>query len=34
MHAPADLETNDNPVRFKERLGEVMKHKPVLEKPE
>ncbi len=32
--AARDLETDDDPERFKERLGKLMKHKPVPEKPE
>jgi hypothetical protein len=31
--AACDLETDDDPERFKERLGKLAKHKPV-EKPE
>lgn len=31
--AARDLETDDDPERFKERLKQVVKHKPV-EKPE
>ncbi len=31
--AARDLETDDDPERFKERLGKLVKHKPV-EKPE
>ena len=31
--AARDLEADDDPERFKERLGKLVKHKPV-EKPE
>lgn len=31
--AARELETDDDPERFKERLGKLVKHKPV-EKPE
>tara|TARA_R110000868_G_scaffold122877_2_gene325771 strand:+ start:7229 stop:7363 length:135 start_codon:yes stop_codon:yes gene_type:complete len=31
--AARDLKTDDDPKRFKERLGKLVKHKPV-EKPE
>lgn len=31
--AARDLETDDDPERFRERLGKLVKHKPV-EKPE
>ena len=31
--AARDLETDDDPERFKQRLGKLVKHKPV-EKPE
>ena len=31
--AARELETDDDPTRFKERLGKLVKHKPV-EKPE
>lgn len=31
--AARDLETDDDPDRFKERLGKLVRHKPV-EKPE
>jgi hypothetical protein len=31
--AAPDLETGDDPERFKERLGKLVKHKPV-EKPD
>ena len=35
MHkAAGQLETDDDPERFKERLGKLVKHKPVPEKPE
>jgi hypothetical protein len=33
MPAHANL-SNDDPERFKERLGKLVKHKPVPEKPE
>ncbi len=32
--AARQLETDDDPERFKERLGKLVKHKPVPEKPE
>lgn len=32
--AARELETDDDAQRFKERLGKVVKHKPVPEKPE
>jgi hypothetical protein len=32
--AARELETDDDPERFKERLGKLVKHKPVPEKPE
>jgi hypothetical protein len=32
--AARDLETDDDPERFKERLGKLVKHKPVPEKDE
>jgi len=32
--AARDLETDDDPERFKERVGKLVKHKPVPEKPE
>ncbi len=32
MQAARELETDDDPKRFKERLGNMVKHKPV-EKP-
>jgi hypothetical protein len=32
--AARQLETDNNPERFKERLGKLVKHKPVPEKPE
>jgi hypothetical protein len=32
--AARKLETDDDPERFKERLGKLVKHKPVPEKPE
>jgi hypothetical protein len=32
--AARELETDDDPDRFKERLGKLVKHKPVPEKPE
>ena len=32
--AARDLETDDDPKRFDERLGKLVKHKPVPEKPE
>ena len=28
-----ELETDDDPARFEERLGKLVKHKPVAEKP-
>jgi hypothetical protein len=31
--AARQLETDDDPERFKERLGRLVKHKPVPEKP-
>lgn len=31
--AARDLETDNDPARFKERLGKLVKHKPI-EKPE
>lgn len=31
--AARELETDDDPKRFKERLGKLVKHKPVPEKP-
>lgn len=31
--AARDLETDDDPKRFDERLGKLVKHKPVPEKP-
>lgn len=32
--AARDLETDDDPKRFDQRLGKLIKHKPVPEKPE
>ena len=32
--AARQLETDDDPERFKERLKKLVKHKPVQEKPE
>jgi hypothetical protein len=32
--AARELETDDDPQRFKERLKKLVKHKPVPEKPE
>lgn len=32
--AARQLGTDDDPERFKERLGKLVKHKPVPEKPE
>jgi len=32
--AARELETDDDPERFKERLGKLVKHKPVAEKDE
>jgi hypothetical protein len=32
--AARDLETDDDPKRFEERRGKLVKHKPVPEKPE
>jgi hypothetical protein len=32
--AACDLETDDDPARFKERLVKLVKHMPVPEKPE
>ena len=32
--AARELETDDDPERFKERLKKLVKHKPVPEKPE
>ena len=32
--AARELETDDDPERFKERLGKIVKQKPVPEKPE
>lgn len=32
--AARELETDNDPERFKERLGKLVKHKPVPEKPE
>lgn len=32
--AARDLETDDDPERFTERLGKLVKHRPVPEKPE
>ena len=32
--AARQLETDDAPERFKERLAKLVKHKPVAEKPE
>lgn len=32
--AARDLETDDDPQHFKERLAKVVKHKPAPEKPE
>lgn len=31
--AARDLETDDDPKRFDQRLGKLVKHKPVPEKP-
>ena len=32
MQATRDLETDDDPERFRERVGKLVKHKPVPEK--
>lgn len=32
--AARELKTDDDPERFKARLGKLVKHKPVPEKPE
>lgn len=32
--AARELEADDDPQHFKERLGKLVKHKPVTEKPE
>lgn len=32
--AARQLETDDDPERFKERLGKLVKHKPVAREPE
>lgn len=34
MDAARDLECDDDPERFKDRLRKLVKHKPVPEKPE